>query len=655
MKSRGCVLSQAINRSSECLHNWQVCHNKQLQIVLVTLLLLVANALHAAEGNAFGSSIDFAMYRLATEQNDPSAQYLVGNNYLEGKTVNKDYLEAVQWFEKAAKQGHKKAQYQLGKMYLYGTGIDKNYPFALEFLQKAAENRHVQAQFELGNYYMMGGSGVVEYTNAITWYRRAAGQHHRMAMLELGKLLYEQRGEEQLPGEALKLLKRAADAGEHEASKYLRKVKNGEIRIAKAAPAIAPQPQRAPEEIASLNLSGKSESTGSASSESQFRLAMTYLEGDGVDKDPIIAARLLRKAADNKHARAQYQLALLYRDGIGVEKSPNDAEIWLTHAAENGFQQAKAMLEKEDRSAGKISPETLALGETQYRLGLNFLNGTGGLKDAELAARWLVKAAKQNHAPSKYQLGLMYRDGVGVAVNKQTAKRWFKSAAEQGEARAEVALQTIDDPAAVQPEVLMAESTSAIQSQEFTGRQTRDDSPVSRVVMNNVVNHKPQPPSEPKDRTGKNNTTSSPTQNRAPTASGTQSPLMQAAIRGDAEAQYKLGMNYIQGSMVEKDIDKGMDWISKAADNHHLDAQLHIASMYLNGGHKVTRDVSQAVKWYELAAESGDADAQFNLGEMYQKGVGLEKSNTKAIKWFRKAANQGHKTARNRLGGCRIC
>ena len=51
-----------------------------------------------------------ANYRSAAEQGNADAQYLLGNCYIGGLGVEKDKVEAVKWFSKAAAQGNVKAQ-----------------------------------------------------------------------------------------------------------------------------------------------------------------------------------------------------------------------------------------------------------------------------------------------------------------------------------------------------------------------------------------------------------------------------------------------------------------------------------------------------------------------------------------------------------------
>ena len=87
------------------------------------------------------------------------------------------------------------------------------------------------------------------------------------------------------------------------------------------------------------------------------------------------------------------------------------------------------------------------------------------------------------------------------------------------------------------------------------------------------------------------------------------------AEKGDANAQYNLGVFYYYGVGTEK------KWV-------------------------------EAVKWYRKAAQAGSALAQFNLGCCCLYGNGVEKDEVEAVKWIRKAAEQGVAEAQVNLGSC---
>lgn len=78
-------------------------------------------------------------YRVDAEQGDARAQYKLGRKYKLGSGVDKDYREAVRWFQKSAEQDYPDAQFELGVMYEYGYGVDKDISLARYWYQRAAE------------------------------------------------------------------------------------------------------------------------------------------------------------------------------------------------------------------------------------------------------------------------------------------------------------------------------------------------------------------------------------------------------------------------------------------------------------------------------------------------------------------------------------
>src|SRR5260370_37459950 len=61
------------------------------------------------------------------EAGDAKAQHALGAAYYEGKQIDRDYAEAVRWFQKAAEQEVEWAQYALGCCYDFGRGVKQDY------------------------------------------------------------------------------------------------------------------------------------------------------------------------------------------------------------------------------------------------------------------------------------------------------------------------------------------------------------------------------------------------------------------------------------------------------------------------------------------------------------------------------------------------
>ena len=122
-----------------------------------------------------------------------------------------------------------------------------------------------------------------------------------------------------------------------------------------------------------------------------------------------------------------------------------------------------------------------------------------------------------------------------------------------------------------------------------------------------------------------------------------------AAERGNARAQYNLGLMYYKGNGVPQDHKTALKWYTLAAEQGYAPAQHNLGLMYDNG-QGVPEDDKTAVKWYTVAAEQGNASAQSNLGVMYEKGRGVPQDSQTAAKWFTLAAEQGYAPAQNTLG-----
>ena len=125
--------------------------------------------------------------------------------------------------------------------------------------------------------------------------------------------------------------------------------------------------------------------------------------------------------------------------------------------------------------------------------------------------------------------------------------------------------------------------------------------------------------------------------------------LKAKAEKGDARAQFSLGVRYSLGDGVAKDEAEAVKWYRKAADQGDAFGQGNLGVMYADG-RGVAKDEAEAVKWYRKAADQGNALAQFNLGVMYEDGLGVAKDESEAVKWYRKAAEQGEAMAQGNLG-----
>jgi uncharacterized protein len=117
------------------------------------------------------TATDIATIRERANAGDAQAQNLLARMYVVGKNVPKDYVQARQWFEKAAAQGNAVAQVELGWLYESGRGVPKDYVQAAKWYKKAAAQGNAAAQLQLGILYLVGRGVPQDYVRAyIMWW-----------------------------------------------------------------------------------------------------------------------------------------------------------------------------------------------------------------------------------------------------------------------------------------------------------------------------------------------------------------------------------------------------------------------------------------------------------------------------------------------------
>ncbi len=127
------------------------------------------------------------------------------------------------------------------------------------------------------------------------------------------------------------------------------------------------------------------------------------------------------------------------------------------------------------------------------------------------------------------------------------------------------------------------------------------------------------------------------------------SDVNSAAGKGNARAQWLLGLMYESGWGVACDVSSAAKWYKAAAGQGHSAAQTAYAAM-CERGTGTKKDVKEAVKWYSRAARSGDERAQFELGRMYRAGTGVKRDIAAAAQNFTESAKAGYPPAQAILG-----
>ncbi|MDE5976573.1 MAG: sel1 repeat family protein, partial [Muribaculaceae bacterium] len=104
------------------------------------------------------------------------------------------------------------------------------------------------------------------------------------------------------------------------------------------------------------------------------------------------------------------------------------------------------------------------------------------------------------------------------------------------------------------------------------------------------------------------------------------------AQNGDAGAQYRMGMMYRSGEIVDRNEKEAVYWFRKAASNGNGDAMLEVGRSFRDGL-GVIPDERIAAENFWRAAEKGNPEGAYNYAEMLRDGKGVEQDKGKAYVW----------------------
>lgn len=124
------------------------------------------------------SNIDYA---------DAEVQFGQGVKFASGVGTARDYVQAAEWYRKAAEQNHGLAQFNLGTMYAQGQGVARNDAQSVVWFDHAANAGDAGGQFNMGRCCQrasMAGrpaDAPEARIEAYKWFQLAAAQGYKNA------------------------------------------------------------------------------------------------------------------------------------------------------------------------------------------------------------------------------------------------------------------------------------------------------------------------------------------------------------------------------------------------------------------------------------------------------------------------------------------
>ena len=114
------------------------------------------------------------------------------------------------------------------------------------------------------------------------------------------------------------------------------------------------------------------------------------------------------------------------------------------------------------------------------------------------------------------------------------------------------------------------------------------------------------------------------------------------ADKGNAEAQYHVGMMHNNGIGTAQDPKQAFEWFKKSTASGDPLGAYKLGCYYAGQfAGVVPTDLNEALKYKLVAAEAGYALAQHDVAVMYEK----QGNSEAALKWLKMAADQGYPSA----------
>ncbi|TAL59685.1 MAG: endopeptidase IV [Legionella sp.] len=278
-----------------------------------------------------------------------------------------------------------------------------------------------------------------------------------------------------------------------------------------------------------------------------------------------------------------------------------------------------------------------------YYLGRLFLYGYGHLKNNELAIRYFTKSADKGYLPA---VQLMAKYCLFQIKNPEQALKWFKQAAAAGDVNAQMYV------AAAYLFGVGVKPNSDVATKYYIDAARNGNALAQYALANSFLNSKHS------------------TNNKLGLIW-----LSKSAAAGNLQAMTQLGSIYVEGKLIPKDMEKGLDLLNKAAAQNFSPAMVELGQAAL-----ISSDYTQAIAWFNKAinlknneayldlahaylqdkspiydanagflwtlkaAQNGVLEAKSELANLYQKGIGVAANQELATQW----ANQAKEDAKNK-------
>ena len=230
--------------------------------------------------------------------------------------------------------------------------------------------------------------------------------------------------------------------------------------------------------------------------------------------------------------------------------------------------------------------------ETLYQQALDLRHEKAGELALQIAHRMFAMASLMGNYAARYHLGLMNLRGEGRDRSRIRALMWFRLAGSRAEPRA--ARQATELAAELKP-------VDIRQAMQYAAR------------FDEAVT------------------------------------LFRVAKRGeDAGAVTSIGAMLMQGDGVDQDATLAVEWLMRAVEKNHAEAQWRLGLAY-SQGNGVAKNNAEASRLLQLSVAQANCDAQYHWAQFLEHHSNKSEMRTKAMSLYEAAAEQGHMPAQLHL------
>ena len=329
---------------------------------------------------------------------------------------------------------------------------------------------------------------------------------------------------------------------------------------------------------------------------SQCDLGRHYAHGIGVQQNLAEAQKWYRLAAQAGQTLAQHNLAGLLLNNHNPHRDTAEGMQWLEAAAEAGI--IEAQYEAGSLKLGSTFPELEDLPGAEfwlthaakngsvdalYQIANCFEHGIGVEQNYEAAVQNYFEALKRDSIPAAFALGTLYENGLGVEQNYETAIKCYNIAADKFHISAlfnrgrfyQFGWAVAADYKIAHQNYLMAAERGHRVCQFLVGQALVEGIEGTPINLEEGA-----------------------------------SWLLRAAEAGFLEAQAKIGLCYMAGTGVHRDLLEALNWSRKAAQGGHDWAQYRTANLLIRHGNRGESEFVEAIKWLVLSYNQPEAKGE---------------------------------------------